>query len=133
MRYLRRGGDPIESEDLRSAILESSTSLSASRINQFLQCPRLYFILNTIAPRGPRPSLEERLGYPEIGSILAILRESGAALSAMSGSGAACFALYGERDGAEEVHRLFTGKGLFAEIVRPVDRTVVLLGEGHER
>lgn len=68
--------------------------------------------------------------FPEIGSILAILRDSGAILSAMSGSGSACFALFGEQERVVEVHRLFTGKGLFAEIVRPVDRAVVLLQEG---
>jgi 4-diphosphocytidyl-2C-methyl-D-erythritol kinase len=67
--------------------------------------------------------------FPEIGSILAILRESGAILSAMSGSGSACFALYGDLDRAAEVHRLFTDKRLFTEIVRPVDRAVVLLEE----
>lgn len=68
--------------------------------------------------------------FPGVGSILAILRDSGAILSAMSGSGSACFAVYGDQDRAAEVHRLFTGKGLFIEIVRPVDRAIVLLQEG---
>jgi 4-diphosphocytidyl-2-C-methyl-D-erythritol kinase len=67
--------------------------------------------------------------FPEIGAILATLRHSGAVLSAMSGSGSACFAIFGEESRAVEVHRLFTGKGLFTEIVRPVDRAVVLLDE----
>jgi len=67
--------------------------------------------------------------FPEIGAILATLRDSGAILSAMSGSGSACFAIFGEEGRAAEVHRLFTGKGLFTEIVRPVDRAVVLLDE----
>ena len=65
--------------------------------------------------------------FPEIGAILNTLRNSGAVLSAMSGSGSACFAIFGEQGRAAEVHRLFTGKGLFTEIVRPVDRAVVLL------
>ena len=65
--------------------------------------------------------------FPEIDAVLATLRDSGAILSAMSGSGSACFALFGEYDRAAEVHRLFTGEGLFTEIVRPVDRAVILL------
>jgi ATP-dependent helicase/DNAse subunit B len=69
MRYLRWGGDPIESGDLRAAILESTASLSASGVNRFLRCPRLYFVRNTVGPRSPGLSLEEQLGYPEIGSI----------------------------------------------------------------
>jgi 4-diphosphocytidyl-2-C-methyl-D-erythritol kinase len=67
--------------------------------------------------------------FPEIGAILKTLRQSGAILSAMSGSGSACFALFGEQDRAAEVHRLFTGRGLFTEVVRPVDRAVILLHE----
>lgn len=67
--------------------------------------------------------------FPEIGTILDTLRQSGAILSAMSGSGSACFALYGEESRAAEVHRLFTGRGLFTEVVRPVDRAVILLHE----
>ena len=65
--------------------------------------------------------------YPEIDAILDTLRRSGAILSAMSGSGSACFALFGEEGRATEVRRLFTGKGLFTEVVRPVDRAVMLL------
>jgi len=65
--------------------------------------------------------------YPEIGEILDTLRRSGAILSAMSGSGSACFAIFGDHGRAVEVHRLFTGRGLFTGIVRPVDRAVALL------
>jgi len=65
--------------------------------------------------------------FPEIGAILATLRHSGAILSSMSGSGSACFGIFGEQGRVAEVHRLFTGKGLFTGIVRPVDRAVVLL------
>lgn len=65
--------------------------------------------------------------FPEIGAILATLRHSGAILSAMSGSGSACFAIFGGKDRVTEVHRLFTGKGLFTWTVRPVGRAVVLL------
>ncbi len=65
--------------------------------------------------------------YPEIGEILDTLRRGGAILSAMSGSGSACFAIFGDQGRATEVHRLFTGRGLFTRIVRPVDRAVVLL------
>lgn len=67
--------------------------------------------------------------YPEIGEILDTLRSSGATLSAMSGSGSACFAIYGDQRRAAEVQSLFNGRGLFTWIVRPVDRAVVLLHE----
>ena len=71
--------------------------------------------------------------FPEIGAILNTLRNSGAVLSAMSGSGSACFAIFGEQGRAAEVHRLFTGKGLFTEIVRPIDRAIVLLKKEQQR
>jgi 4-diphosphocytidyl-2-C-methyl-D-erythritol kinase len=71
--------------------------------------------------------------HPEIKAVLDTLRQSGAILNAMSGSGSACFAIFGEQGRAAEVHRLFTGRGLFTRIVRPVDRAVELLHIGQER
>jgi 4-diphosphocytidyl-2-C-methyl-D-erythritol kinase len=67
--------------------------------------------------------------YPEIGEILNALKREGAMLSALSGSGSACFAVFSEQNRAVEARRLFVGKGLFTGIVRPVDRAVVLLHE----
>jgi 4-diphosphocytidyl-2-C-methyl-D-erythritol kinase len=67
--------------------------------------------------------------FPEIGEIIAILENQGAILSALSGSGSACFGLFSEESLAAEVGRLFIGKGLFTRIVRPIDRAVVLLQE----
>jgi 4-diphosphocytidyl-2-C-methyl-D-erythritol kinase len=67
--------------------------------------------------------------FPEIGEIIAILKREGAILSALSGSGSACFGVFSEESRAAEVSRLFIGKGLFTGIVRPVDRAVVLLQE----
>ena len=67
--------------------------------------------------------------FPEIGEILSILKREGAILSALSGSGSACFGVFSEESRAAEVSRLFIGKGLFTGIVRPIDRAVVLLRE----
>jgi 4-diphosphocytidyl-2-C-methyl-D-erythritol kinase len=67
--------------------------------------------------------------FPEIGEIIAKLKREGAILSALSGSGSACFGIFTEESRAAEVSKAFIGKGLFTGIVRPVDRAVVLLQE----
>ncbi len=64
--------------------------------------------------------------YPEIGEVLEILRHEGAILSSMSGSGSACFGLFGREDRAGEVKDLLLKKGFFAKITRPVDQTLGL-------
>lgn len=60
--------------------------------------------------------------YPEIGCVLESLRSAGSSLCSLSGSGAACFALFGTERKAIEAERLFREKGFFTRIARPVDR-----------
>ncbi|MBN2072023.1 MAG: 4-(cytidine 5'-diphospho)-2-C-methyl-D-erythritol kinase [Candidatus Krumholzibacteriota bacterium] len=67
--------------------------------------------------------------YPEIGSILKLLKDEGAVLSALSGSGAACFGLFSDESRVREVECLLLGKGYFAKITQPVEKTLRLLGE----
>ncbi len=64
--------------------------------------------------------------YPEIGEVLGSLRREGAVLSSLSGSGAACFALFDMENKAMEVGKLFGKKGFFTRIARPVDRMLEL-------
>jgi 4-diphosphocytidyl-2-C-methyl-D-erythritol kinase len=65
--------------------------------------------------------------FSEIGSVLRKCREQSSLLCSLSGSGSACFAIFFERDRAEEVVNSFRAKGLFARVTRPVNRTLVLL------
>ncbi len=65
--------------------------------------------------------------FSEIGSVLRECREQGAMLCSLSGSGSACFAVWNERDRAEEVVNSFIAKGLFARVTRPVNQAMVLL------
>ena len=69
------------------------------------------------------------LEYPEIGSLLKVFKARGAVLSSLSGSGAACFALFSDEGRVREVKDLLVRKGFFAEIVQPVDQTLKLLDE----
>ncbi len=57
--------------------------------------------------------------YPEIGEILKILRNGEAVLSSLSGSGAACFALFDSEESAKRVERIFTDETYFTCIARP--------------
>lgn len=68
--------------------------------------------------------------YPEIGEILAVLRGGGAVLSAMSGSGSACFALFGEPEAAAGTKNRLMESGFSAWVVRPARQALVLLQEG---
>lgn len=65
--------------------------------------------------------------FSEIESILQECREQGALLCSLSGSGSACFAVFYERNRAEEVVNNFIAKGLFARVTRPVNRTLAFL------
>ncbi len=65
--------------------------------------------------------------YPEIGALLKMFKDQGAELSSLSGSGAACFALFGDEGRASEVKDLLIGRGFFAEITQPVGQTFRLL------
>ncbi|HSG29881.1 MAG TPA: 4-(cytidine 5'-diphospho)-2-C-methyl-D-erythritol kinase [Candidatus Krumholzibacterium sp.] len=57
--------------------------------------------------------------YPEIGEILKILRNGEAVLSSLSGSGAACFALFDTEERAKRVEKIFTDETYFTCIARP--------------
>lgn len=65
--------------------------------------------------------------FSEIGTVLQECREQGAILCSLSGSGSACFAVFDERNRAEEVVNSFIAKGLFARVTRPVNQALVLL------
>lgn len=65
--------------------------------------------------------------FPEIAGVLAALKREGAFLCALSGTGAACFALFSEEERAKEVRKRFTEKGFFLSIVRPVYQAIELL------
>jgi len=68
--------------------------------------------------------------YPEIGEILAVMRGEGALLSAMSGSGSSCFALFGEPEAAAGTRDRLIKQGFSSWVVRPARRAMVLLQEG---
>lgn len=68
--------------------------------------------------------------YPEIGEILAVMRRRRPLLSAMSGSGSACFAVFGEPHAAAWTRDRLTERGFAAWVVRPVRQAMVLLQEG---
>ena len=65
--------------------------------------------------------------YPEIGELIAAMKDGGAVLSSLSGSGSACFGIFSKEEQATEVEKVFIDKGLFSRIVRPIDQAVVLL------
>ncbi|MBN2184064.1 MAG: 4-(cytidine 5'-diphospho)-2-C-methyl-D-erythritol kinase [Candidatus Krumholzibacteriota bacterium] len=71
----------------------------------------------------------QSLKYPEIAGLLKMFKDRGAELSSLSGSGAACFALFSDRDRVMEVKDLLLRRGFFAEITQPVDQTFILLDE----
>jgi 4-diphosphocytidyl-2-C-methyl-D-erythritol kinase len=64
--------------------------------------------------------------YPEIREILEVFRREEPALSLLSGSGSACFALFDKEGRAKEVEKLFMGRGYFTRIARPVDQALEL-------
>jgi 4-diphosphocytidyl-2-C-methyl-D-erythritol kinase len=65
--------------------------------------------------------------HPEIGTLKAQLRESGAVAAAMSGSGSAVFGLFRTRRPAETAVRLLARGGFRAVLTRTLSRAV------HER
>jgi 4-diphosphocytidyl-2-C-methyl-D-erythritol kinase len=67
--------------------------------------------------------------FPEIGAVLAALKSEGVAVSSLSGSGSACFAVFSEASRAEEASRQFISKGYFTRIARPVNAAILLLHE----
>ena len=65
--------------------------------------------------------------YPEIGEVLTVLSRSGAILSALSGSGSSCFAVFSEENEAKGVETGFISKGFFTRIARPVNKAIELI------
>jgi 4-diphosphocytidyl-2-C-methyl-D-erythritol kinase len=65
--------------------------------------------------------------FSEIGTVLSDCKRQGAVLCSLSGSGSACFAVFRERDRAEEVTNTFIAKGLFARVTQPVNQALVFL------
>ncbi len=65
--------------------------------------------------------------HPEIGELMAAMKDGGAILNSLSGSGSACFGIFSREEQASEVEKAFSDKGLFSRIVRPIDQAVVLL------
>ncbi len=68
--------------------------------------------------------------FPEIGRVLSVLRGGDPVLCSLSGSGSACFAVFGEECRAKEVMSRFKSEGVFTEIVQPVNRAMKLLQRG---
>jgi 4-diphosphocytidyl-2-C-methyl-D-erythritol kinase len=66
-------------------------------------------------------------GFPEIGEVLADLRQEDPVMCSLSGSGSTCFALFSEENRAEEVSERLSGKGVFATIARPINQAIELL------
>lgn len=65
--------------------------------------------------------------YPEIGDLLGLMRRGGALLSALSGSGSSCFALYDGSGAAFRVRERLMESGYFAWVVRPVRQAMILI------
>ncbi|MDD3643044.1 MAG: 4-(cytidine 5'-diphospho)-2-C-methyl-D-erythritol kinase [Candidatus Krumholzibacteria bacterium] len=121
--------------------LTISTSWAYASLTKMLTSPRGGPTLNALieALKGfPDIALDTYNGfqgaaierYPEIGEILAVLRDGGALLSAMSGSGSSCFALFGEPGAAAGTRERLTEHGYSAWVDRPARRALVLLQEG---
>lgn len=66
-------------------------------------------------------------GFSEIDEVLSECKRQEPVLCSLSGSGSACFAVFGEQNRAEEVTNTFIAKGLFARVTRPVNQALVLL------
>ena len=64
--------------------------------------------------------------FPAVGEVLAALREARPILSSLSGSGSACFAVFGEEREAREVAGRFDSEGFFTSIAQPITGAVRL-------
>lgn len=64
--------------------------------------------------------------YPKVRDILRTFKDEGAVLSSLSGSGAACFALFGEEERARKVKDLYKDRGYFTRIAQPVHQVLEL-------
>ena len=62
--------------------------------------------------------------FPSIAGILRVLRNEKPILSSLSGSGSACFAVFGEESEAREVMGRFKSEGFFTRVVQPTNRAV---------
>jgi 4-diphosphocytidyl-2-C-methyl-D-erythritol kinase len=70
--------------------------------------------------------------FPEVAGVLAALREARPVLSSLSGSGSACFAIFGEEREAREARGRFVGGNCITRIVQPIPEAVKL-GQERER
>jgi 4-diphosphocytidyl-2-C-methyl-D-erythritol kinase len=71
--------------------------------------------------------------YPVISGILSALRDEEPVLSSLSGSGSACFAVFGVESRAREVSERFSGEGFFTRLVRPVAQAIRISGTERSR
>ncbi len=62
--------------------------------------------------------------FPSIAGILRVLRNEKPILSSLSGSGSACFAVFGEESEAREVMGRFNSEGFFTRVVQPTSQAV---------
>lgn len=62
--------------------------------------------------------------FPGIGGTLRALRKERPILCSLSGSGAACFAVFAAEFEAREVADRLESEGLFARVVRPIDKAI---------
>lgn len=67
--FLRVGGEPLTDEDLREAIAERMTAVSASSVNLFLQCPHRHFVSKLLGVEEPERGIDDRLDPMEVGGI----------------------------------------------------------------
>lgn len=62
-----------------------------------------------------------------IGRLLSVMRGAGPDLCSLSGSGAACFALFAREEAARRLRDRLRVEGFFAEVTRPTDKAVTIL------
>ena len=65
--------------------------------------------------------------HVDIGRLLSTMRGAGPDLCSLSGSGAACFALFPDEPAARRLRDRLRGEGFFAEVTRPADEAVTIL------
>lgn len=64
--------------------------------------------------------------FPGVAGILATLREAKPILSTLSGSGSACFAVFGKESEAREVAKRIESEGVFTRVVQPITNAIIL-------
>ena len=84
---------------------------------------------------GTRNSFEVGVAehFPVVSGILSALREEKPVMSSLSGSGSACFAVFGAESRAREVGKHFEGEGFFTRLVQPVAQAIRIMGAERSR